>query len=88
MIRFHEFPAMPTSPEVAAVIRARHHDDLAVYSSYSSPKRGVMETCYGIKGEDIPLLGFVTTWDVTLDLYERRNEKHSHFLLFREKDNG
>lgn len=61
-----------TSADVWAVIKARHGDELNVFSSYSAPQgdrfgdpsTAVMMTEYGFKGAAWPLLGARTTWDV------------------------
>lgn len=57
-----EWKKIPTSPEVWAAIRARHCDEMVVFSSYSS--NGRMETSYGFKGHDYPIIEACTTWDI------------------------
>jgi hypothetical protein len=81
MNKFHDYHAIPTSAEVASVIQARHSRELIVYSSYSAPESGVMETTYGFKDEDFPVIGYRTTWDGLTERYERINEQHKYWLL-------
>ncbi len=78
-----------TSAEVYAVIHARHRAQLAAYRTYSAPdgdhfgdpETCVMETDWGIKGQDGPLLGIRTTWECDpSEPAQRRNEKHEYWL--------
>ena len=80
-----------TSAEVYAVLRARHGAEMAVFSSYSAPDGDHfgdvgtcrMETNWGLKGQDGPLLGVETTWerDPTRAMAcERLNERHVYWL--------
>ena len=79
---------MPTSPEVWAVIKARH-PELKVFSSYSAPDGDPygnpdeckMMTEYGFDGHDYPIIGAETTWDKNHDVpHIRLNEKHNYWL--------
>lgn len=90
---FHGYQCLTTSPEVWAVIHARHKDDLKVFSSFSDPQGtqfggggtlGRMETCYGIDGADYPLIGARTSWDIG-DNNERKNIRTEHYLFAIEK---
>lgn len=95
---FHSYEVIPTTPEVWAVIRARHCDDMNVFSSFSDPsgERGVgpsgqgrMETTYGIRGADYPLIGARTTWTIEPETGQRKDMKYEYFLfVIREKDDG
>jgi hypothetical protein len=77
-----------TSAEVWAVIRARHHVDMTVFSSYSAPDGnpdGDLDKCemmteYGFNGDEVPLIGCRTTWTKKRDSYERLDEIHHYWL--------
>lgn len=76
-----------TSAEVYAVIMARHRQQLKVFSTYSAPEgdsslnRGIMLTEWGFDGEDYPIVGAETTWDIDQERpYLRNNEKHWYWL--------
>jgi hypothetical protein len=81
---------IPTSPEVAAVIRARHGKDLVVFASFSDPngtfndgpgEHGRMETAWGFKDSVVPILEARTTWDIDPENeYKRLNEQHEYWL--------
>lgn len=85
-----EWKRISTSAEVAAVIRARHGKELVVFSSFSDPdgtfnggagERGRMETAWGFKGADAPILEARTTWDIDPEHdYRRINEQHEYWL--------
>ena len=76
-----------TSPEVWAVIRARH-PELKVFGSYSAPdgevgnpEQGRMFTSYGFSDGDFPIIAAQTTWDIDeKDPSLRKNEKHEYWL--------
>ncbi len=80
---------IPTTPEVWAVIHARHHQELTVFGSYSAPDgdylgnslEGRMMTDYGFDGADCPLIGIDTRWDIDREKPHRRlNERHEYWL--------
>ena len=82
------YKKIPTSPEVWAVIRARH-PELKVFSTYSAPDGDSfgnpdeckMMTEYGFEGCDYPIIGYEVTWDKNYDkTYERLNEKRIFWL--------
>ncbi len=86
---------VPTSAEVWAVIRARHHEDLEVVGSFSAPDGnycvdpgvGVMATLYGLKGANSPLIGAETRWDIDQEKpYERINERHEYWLCYPKQE--
>ncbi len=69
----NDYRRIPTSAEVAAVIRARHGIELVPFASFTDPcgtanggpgDRGVMETAYGIRGTDFPILYLRTEWEI------------------------
>lgn len=86
----NDYQRIPTSAEVCAVLRARHHADMGVHSSFSNPdgtfnggpgERGVMETAYALKGCDWPLIEYRTTWAIDPDApHKRINEQHECWL--------
>jgi hypothetical protein len=59
------------------------HPCLVVFSSYSAPERGIMETSYCFKGADYPIIEARTTWDAVplWDVMEEtKNEQHEYWL--------
>lgn len=90
-----EYTRIKTSPEVWAVIKARHHVDLKVFGSFSDPDgdhssgEGRMETSFGLDGADYPLMEAKTTWEINPDpnkRYHRINEKHEYWLCIPLKE--
>jgi hypothetical protein len=90
---FHSHQCVETSAEVWAVIRARHGDELSVFSTFSDPGgtfnggpglHGCMETTYGLHGADYPLIGARTTWDIG-EKDKRMNQRTEYFLFAIEK---
>jgi hypothetical protein len=82
---------LPTSAEVWAVLKARHHSELQVYSSFSDPEgsmsgRARMETEYCLPGADYPLMGARTVWDIECGSHKRLNEQHEYWLCVPIKD--
>lgn len=84
-----DYKKIPTTPEVWAVIRARHHKEMDVFSSYSAPGgdefgnqcEGRMMTEYGLDGADCPLIGADTRWDIDHEQpHKRINERHEYWL--------
>jgi hypothetical protein len=85
-----------TSAEVAAVIRARHDKELAVFASFSDPdgtfnggagERGRMETAWGFKGADAPILEARTTWTIDRKQQHKRiEEKHEYWLCAAKEE--
>lgn len=90
MMNCDNYKTIPTSPEVWAVIKAKHHKDLVVFSSFSNPNGdfngnltgiGEMFTAYGFKDADYPLMEVKTTWKIDIENnYLRNNEKHEYWL--------
>jgi hypothetical protein len=84
---------VPTSAEVAAAIRSHHDKELVVFASFSDPggtlnggpgERGRMETAWGFKGADAPILEARTTWDINSEQpHTRVNEQHEYWLCTR-----
>lgn len=95
MIRQDNMVKIETSPEVWAVIKARHHEDLTVFGTYSAPEGSEfsdqceMYTEYGFKDADVPLMAARTTWDRDPETsYKRINEKTKYWLfIIEESDN-
>ncbi|MCP5004959.1 MAG: hypothetical protein GY941_13645 [Planctomycetes bacterium] len=84
-----DYKKITTSPEVWAVIKARHHKDLGVFGSFSAPDgdhygnpdEGIMKTEYGFKDADYPLMGAETRWDIDRETpHKRINERHEYWL--------
>ena len=78
---------IPTSREVWAVIRARHSEELKVFSTASYPmgfmggKTAFMETSYGFDGASCPIISARTEWDIDpTDETKRLNERHQFWL--------
>jgi len=91
-----DYKRIPTSPEVWAVIRARH-PELRVFGSYSAPDgersgdpdKGKMFTSYGFEQGDYPVIEAQTTWDIDREApCNRENERHEYWLCIpiREED--
>ena len=83
------YKRITTSAEVWAVIRARHSNDLGVFSTISEPDGDPfgnschcrMMTEYGFKDSDYPLIGAETTWQKhPVNEFDRVNEKHEYWL--------
>lgn len=91
-----DYKTVPTSPEVWAVIKARHHADLVVFSSFSNPdgtfhggcgQQGEMFTAYGLKGADYPLMEARTTWTIDREQpHTRVDEDHKYWLCLPVKE--
>lgn len=86
-----DWKRIPTSPEVFAVIWAKHGDALRVFSSYSNPtgRDGLsdqpqMLTEWGFKDEDFPIVGLRRVWDLGEKEHERINERAEHWLCIGE----
>ena len=84
-----------TTLEVWRSIKSAHGDDLKVFSSYSAPDGDmyfnpnvcVMETEYGLKGADFPIIRAKTTWDRDMSgSFKRENEKHEYWLSINVND--
>lgn len=76
-----------TSAEVYAVIFARHKDQLVPLSSFSDPDGtfhggpgdiGRMDTEYGFKSADAPLIGISTTWEILFNGSNFYNGERTH----------
>ena len=79
-----------TSAEVWAVIKARHHKDLAVFGTlsdlYGEFGQCQMYTEYGFKGADVPMMAASTRWDGYLDDKRTRVNEVTEYLLFYYDD--
>lgn len=86
-----DYKRVKTSPEVWAVIRARH-PEMVVFGSYSAPDGdfyvnqsiGKMFTSFGFRGHDYPVIEVETTWDIVG--LKRENEKHDYWLCLPIND--
>jgi hypothetical protein len=91
-----DFERIPTSPEVYAVIMARHREHMTCYGSFSDPdgtfnggpgERGRMVTTWAIAGCDFPILEIRTSWDIDHEKpHKRINEKHEHWLCVGKRE--
>jgi hypothetical protein len=85
-----EYMRVPTSGEVCACLRIRHKDLLVVFATFSDPEGtfnggpgeiGRMDTTYGFKGCEWPLIEYRTTWKINPDKpYKRDDESHEYWL--------
>lgn len=83
------YKKMATSAEVWAVIRARHNKDLVVFGSYSAPEgdefigdsSGRMDTSYGFKDGDFPLMEASTTWSIDREKPHERIDEITEYWL-------
>ncbi|MFK5950910.1 MAG: hypothetical protein QM500_19330 [Methylococcales bacterium] len=82
------YKKIQTSPEVWAMIKARHKD-LVVFSSYSAPDgdefgdSGIckMMTEYGFHDCDMPIIGAETTWKKhPTEEFKRDQEEHKYWI--------
>lgn len=82
MSSYLEHHWLETPVEVWTIIHAAHGKDLVVFSSFSDPEHGRMETAYGFKDADAPLLRAETTWDTPInkETCKRENEVHKHWI--------
>ena len=82
------YKKIPTSPEVWAVILARHRGELKVFSSYSAPdgdgdpEQGRMCIAYGFERGDYPVIETRMTWDIEYgdSKATRKNVRHEYWL--------
>lgn len=85
-----DYTKKETTPEVWAVLRARHSAEMVCFGSYSAPGgdrlmgntgKGRMDTDYGFPHASCPLIGISTTWDIDPEHPDRRpNERHKYWL--------
>ncbi len=85
-----EYKRIATSAEVWAVIKAKHGSQLSVFSSFSDPNgdafggggtTGTMETSYGFKIGDYPIMEARSTWSISSEKpHERLDEIHEYWL--------
>ena len=69
-----------TTFEVWAAIRAAH-PEMIVFGSFSDPSNGVMETSFGFKAGDYPVIKAQTTWEIDSDRpHERIHQAHIYWL--------
>jgi len=84
-----EYKKISTSPEVWAVIRAKHNENLVVFGSFSEPDGnetsddGIMMTSYGFKDASCPLIEARTTWTIDQKKpYKRINQINEWWLCY------
>jgi len=83
-----------TSAEVWAVLHARHRKELTVFATFSDPdgeytgrSQGCMETTYGFKGCEYPLMEARTTWTIDPEQpHKRIDEQHQYWLCLPIKE--
>jgi hypothetical protein len=74
-----------TTDEVWSAIRAAH-PEMVVFNSFSNPCGGIMETSFGFKDGDYPVIEAQTTWEIDSDRpHERINEAHKYWLCVSVK---
>lgn len=85
-----DFHRIPTSAEVYAVIMARHRDEMSCFASFSDPdgtfnggpgQVGRMDTAWGLRGTDFPILEIKTRWDIDPLTMGRRNQTSEYWLI-------
>lgn len=84
-----EYSQIVTSAEVWAVIRAKHHDQLVVFGSFSNPDgnfngpsdKGEMFTSYGFVEGSCPLLEARTTWTIDREKPSKRIDEVTEYCL-------
>jgi hypothetical protein len=71
-----------TSTEVFVALRREHGDSLRCFASYSDPESNSprMETWFGLRDTDFPIVHALTTWQHGEREYERVNEVHKYWL--------
>lgn len=87
-MNMNDYRRIPTTPEVWAVIRARH-TELVPFGSYSAPDgdqfgnpdQGVMFTSYGFRCGDFPIIEAETTWDIDRDRPNERVNQSTRYWL-------
>lgn len=80
-----DYRLMPTSAEVYAVLRARHKDDLELFSSLTSmddQEGNLMSTSWGFEGASVPLIACRYTWKSRDN--ERFDEESDYWLCVPE----
>jgi len=90
-----EHKKVSTSAEVYAVIFARHRDELVPFSSFSNPDgtfndgagtTGRMDTEWGFRNADCPLIGIKTTWDIEDRKMIEGSKVSEYWLCFAVND--
>jgi hypothetical protein len=87
-----DYQKVPTTLDVWRVIHRDH--ELVPFASFSDPtgtfnggpgEVGRMETGYGIRGTDYPILWARTTWKIDPQDSGRRDEKHEYWLCIAKE---
>lgn len=62
---FHGYYALPTTAEVYDALFSEHQRDMDVFSTFTNADQGPIETVWGIRGADYPLIALRTTYTRT-----------------------
>lgn len=90
-----DYRLIKTTPEVWAVLRIRHGEEMHVYGSYSAPMgdehnppgHAVMQTSYGFRDSPIPFIQAETRWRFESDHPEiRLDEIHEYWLCIPKEE--
>ena len=91
-----DYRQIPTTVEVYLAIK-KAHPNLVVYGSYSAPdgdhfgnpSQGVMETSFGFRNGDYPILYVKTTWDIDRSQpHHIPSETHEYWLCHGIKESS
>ena len=75
---------IPTQLAVWLALTAAHQEVMIPFKTFSDPSGGRMETTYGIRGADFPLIHVRTTWDSFDGEGLPENEKYEYWLMIKE----
>lgn len=75
---------IPTSIAVWLALTAAHRDVMIPFKTFSDPSGGRMETTYGIRGADFPLIHVRTTWDTSKEDRSILDESHEYWLVISD----
>lgn len=78
------YTRVPTTLDTYRLIYGNHHEDLVTWSTFSDPEgehgQPRMDTEWGFKGADAPLIGIRTTWSRLDENSRRIGEKHECWI--------
>lgn len=81
-----EYRKFTTTYEVWAAIRTAH-PELVVFGGFCDMEGGRVQTSYGFKGGEHPIIEAYSTWDADQENpYERKNEVHNYWLCVGKED--
>lgn len=76
-----------TTYTIWLAIKLDHEKDLVIFATRTSMSEGIIETQYGLRGADFPLMQARTTWDPDEDDPSNRiNEQHCYWLCVPAKE--